>query len=320
MQSDKMDKPTAKAPSTGSKKSVKKKAEKKQSSSVEKVTKKAVKSATKKAAKKASPAKSATKASDKTKTGSTQQSTVKKKAVKKTDKIDLYFEVYFSTKFGESLLISGAHSALGAEAADQAPAMQYIDNQKWGIHLQIDRSSIKDNILNYTYILKFEEGPVTLSAPYKLSVPRTATSIIIRDSWNAPGYVENALVSNAIQELSEQTTLAKPSPSKKKFTHRFMITAPALTPGKAVCLIGQDATLGAWDPAKAIVLQNTEFGQWQTDLNLKQTALPTAYKYGIYDLENRQLETYETGENRILEATSDNAALVISQDGFIRTN
>jgi len=243
-------------------------------------------------------------------------------AGKPTKKIQIRFEIFFSTKFGESLLISGAHPALGAEATYEAPLMEYIDDQKWAITLELDKQSIKDGQLNYTYLVRLDDGALSLSAPYQLSIPATATSITVRDSWNAPGFVQNALLNDAVQAFTDQPLETKKpvSTRKKKGNHRFIITAPQIAAGKAVCLIGQEPALGGWDPMKAVLLENLGNSRWQIELTLAQTSQQSPYKYGIYDLASRQLESFETGANRILEEDTTAAALLIQQDGFLRTN
>lgn len=328
MQSDKIASPAerSQAPTAkkGSKKATTKKAPVAESNpEIEKTT--AQKEAVK-APKKAPAKKAATKAATKTKTATATKAAAKKTTKSTTTskaagKLKIRFEIFFSTKFGEALLISGAHPALGAEATIDAPVMQYINDQKWAINLELDKSSIKDGQLSYTYLLRYDDGALTLSAPYQLNIPTGATSITVRDSWNAPGFENNALLTDAQQAFAiEAGTKKVASSPKKKFNHRFIIKAPALEAGKAICLIGQDPQLGGWDPAKAVLLENQANGNWQVDLSLKLSEENTAYKYGIYDLATSQLESYETGENRILQTDNAGSALLIQQDGFIRTN
>ena len=328
MQSDKIASPAerSQAPTAkkGSKKATTKKAPVAEANpEIEKTTaqKEAVKTP-----KKAPAKKTATKTATKTKTATATKAAAKKTTKpsttsKTTGKLKIRFEIFFSTKFGEALLISGAHPALGAEATIDAPVMQYINDQKWAVNLELDKSSIKDGQLSYTYLLRYDDGALTLSAPYQLNIPTGVTSITVRDSWNAPGFENNALLTDALQAFAiEAGTNKVASSTKKKFNHRFIIKAPALEAGKAICLIGQEPQLGGWDPAKALLLENQVNGNWQVDLSLKLSEENTGYKYGIYDLATGQLESFETGENRILQTDNAGSALLIQQDGFIRTN
>lgn len=328
MQSDKIASPAerSQAPTAkkGSKKATTKKAPVAEANpEIEKTTaqKEAVKTP-----KKAPAKKTATKTATKTKTATATKAAAKKTTKssttsKTTGKLKIRFEIFFSTKFGEALLISGAHPALGAEATIDAPVMQYINDQKWAVNLELDKSSIKDGQLSYTYLLRYDDGALTLSAPYQLNIPTGVTSITVRDSWNAPGFENNALLTDALQAFAiEAGTKKVASSTKKKFNHRFIIKAPALEAGKAICLIGQEPQLGGWDPAKALLLENQVNGNWQVDLSLKLSEENTGYKYGIYDLATGQLESFETGENRILQTDNAGSALLIQQDGFIRTN
>lgn len=277
-------------------------------------------------ARKATP-KSAKKATSKTTPKSATKTTAKSaskkapaKSTKAAGKLTLRFEIYFSTRFGQSICISGAHPALGSEATEDAPVMTFIDDQIWAIQLELDKSSLKNGQLEYTYLVRDENGSLTLSAPYQLEIPTGASTITIRDAWNSPGYIENALGTNAMQVIAGQFTPKTGTSSRKKFTHRFSITTPAIASDKAICLIGEAAALGSWNPAKALVLTQQAPGKWSIDLTLKGTDPVTAYKYGIYDLATGQLESYESGDNRRLTPDTSGAQLLILQDGFIRTN
>jgi len=284
--------------------------------------KKAATPTKKQPAKKEAPAtKTATKAAVKTVAkATTKTATRKATTAKASPKISIRFEVFFSTKFGESILISGANPTLGAEQLDQAPVLEYINAQKWAITLEFDKSSIKDGLLSYTYLVHYDDGTLTLSAPYQLNIPAAATSITVRDSWNAPGFEQNAYGTDALQAITETAPVKKAAASRKKFTHRFIITAATLPADKTICLIGEDAQLGGWDPAKAILMEQVSTGRFQADLSLALKQAATHYKFGIYDLATSTLEHYENGDNRVLEQDATGAALLILQNGFIRTN
>jgi hypothetical protein len=152
-----------------------------------------------------------------------------------------------------------------------------------------------------------------------LDIPTGFASMTVRDSWNAQGFEQNACLTDALQSIGERAPLKKAA-SRKKYTHRFIITAPSLPAGKAVCLTGQQQELGAWDPAKAILLEQKPTGRWQVDLSLKLKDDISGYKFGIYDLATASLDNYEAGDNRVLEGDTTEAQLLVLQNGFIRTN
>ena len=218
------------------------------------------------------------------------------------------------------MLISGAHPQLGAALTDQAPVMEYIDHRKWAIHLTIDRASLQEQPLIYNYLVRYEDGSFALSAPYQLQIPANQSSVTIRDAWNAPGFIENAFSTDALQAFVAATTEKPATGTKKKYSHRFIVTAPVPEAGKAICLIGEDPALGGWAADKAIVLTEQGAGRWSTDLLLSLSEPVSAYKYGIYDLATGQLESFEAGDNRILEPDPTGSKFLILQNGFIRTN
>jgi len=282
-------------------------------------SKKSPKKATKPASK-AAPKKAAVK-----KTAKKEAKPAAKKAAAKSTKtaarIKIRFEILFSTRFGQSMLISGAHPALGAESIEQAPLMEYINDQKWAVELELDKASLTSGPVSYTYLVRDEDGAYALSAPYQLTIPAATSSLTIRDAWNAPGFIENVYSTDALQAFAQAVSPVKTS-SRKKYSHRFIITAPPLEAGKAICLIGAAAAFGGWDPAKAILLTQEQSGKWSVDLSLKlsDTEADIDYKYGIYDLASGRLESFEAGDNRVLTPDPSGASLLVLQNGFIRTN
>ena len=239
------------------------------------------------------------------------------KSSKSPDKIKIRFEVVYTTRFGQAIFISGEHPVLGASSTDKAPALQYIDHQKWAVELEFLKDSLQNGHIEYSYIIRYEDGNLSSSAPYQLTLPSNVAQLTVRDAWNAPGFMENVYLTDAMQAFNVEAPIPKTT-SRKKFSHRFLISAPPLEEGQAVCLIGDNKELGGWDPAKALPMIPAGRGQWSINVNFKGTALNGCYKYGVYDLSAKTLLQYEAGANR--EITAADAPLLILQDGFLRNN
>jgi 4-alpha-glucanotransferase len=59
----------------------------------------------------------------------------------------------------------------------------------------------------------------------------------------------------------------------KKHTHLFRIEAPIYNPDWKIVVFGSTASLGNWDYEKVIHLSQTDFGIWETSLEIPENEL-----------------------------------------------
>ena len=105
----------------------------------------------------------------------------------------LHFYLRYSTKFGQSLFVSGNSPVLGNGNIKKSFALTYLNDQLWYGSVEIDEQDISETIC-YRYILQqkdtelvYEFGNDRLIESDNLKVSK----IVLYDTWNQAGQFEN---------------------------------------------------------------------------------------------------------------------------------
>jgi 4-alpha-glucanotransferase len=224
------------------------------------------------------------------------------------------FRLKFHTHFGQSLFLVGDHPLLGAMDFTNAIAMEYLDTEHWGVKLDLARFNTE---VKYQYVLKHIDGRLEYDWGFKKFDPSGYTSkdVLVIDSWNHAGYYENAFYTEPFRDvLLEQAALSNKKPVNY-FTHRFVVKAPLLKKGEALCLLGHGDLLKGWDTLSPIIMdKKSGEDSWSINLDLS-TAYYIEYKYGVYDTIQKQFVRYEAGPNRVAIKARDRQQVCVN-DGF----
>lgn len=131
----------------------------------------------------------------------------------------VHFYLRYSTKFGQTLLVSGNAAALGNNDLSRAFPLKYLNEQLWHGSMEIDPGKQQDPI-NYKYMLHDEKGEDVLEFGEDRIADLQkikADKLLLIDTWNHAGQVENAFFTSAFQDVllkqgKSKTTLQKKSP------------------------------------------------------------------------------------------------------------
>lgn len=221
----------------------------------------------------------------------------------------LYFNIGYSTKVGESLkLIINEEGAVS-----KIHTMFYTENGLWKCEVDYFSKSV-----SYQYQLIDERGNIMKEefVPHHLQFPHNYKEFIIFDEWNNKNFPENYLNNKILHNKLNQFVPEKIS-VLKKHTHLFRIEAPIYNPDWKVVLIGSTSSLGNWDYEKAIHLSQTDFGVWETSLEIPENEF-IQYKYCLYDKKEERVIDVETGENRFTIANPVKDVLQIVSNHYFR--
>ncbi len=249
-------------------------------------------------------------------------------AVKKTvtdkkttaDFITVQFQLKYHTEFGQNLFIVGNHILLGNGDMANAIPMQYLNELAWTATVQWPKSAATDKI-TYNYVLVNGDGSTVVDwgtdrclELQKIQLPK----VQVLDTWNYAGYYENAFYTEPFQQvlLKQHVTYVKVK-SLKTATHIFRVKSPLLSTDEVICLSGTFKAANNWDADSVLCMgKEAESPYYELQLNLSKEQFPIAYKYGVYNTKTKKLVQFESGDNRILQASSDSKQLNIVQDGF----
>ena len=247
-------------------------------------------------------------------------STIKKELSKK-----ISFHLKYQTTYGQSIWIYGNHPLLGGGQADKAIPLVYLNGIYWVLHLNFPVKLVTEKIV-YHYLIKDDQGREIPEWGNDKSIDLESIpcdELVLIDTWNFAGQVENVFYTEPFTSifLKEKTASALVKKMTKTKTHLFKVKAPLLNEGQSLCIIGESDVLGNWDIQKTIPLIKIEDADYfEISLDLKQTAFPLIYKYGIYDTKNKAFISYEDGDNRVVYEPAAKNKLVICNDGFAALN
>jgi 4-alpha-glucanotransferase len=226
----------------------------------------------------------------------------------------LTLRIRFATQPGQALWLAGQ-----APLPGQLP-LHFLDRESWQASISLPDGSLKTP-LNYSYLLRLPNGEQTMDwGRDRILVPADfkCEELLVIDSWNSPGFVENAFYTEPFKKvlLAGNFTPVNP-PAPEKPTHTFRVKSPLLARGQTLCLLGEGAALGNWN-AQTPVLLGRRPGEdyFSVQLDLRGQPFPFAYKYGVYDVEKKAFVRFEDGANRVLQDQIAPGKHTCVNDGF----
>ncbi|MCB0850995.1 MAG: 4-alpha-glucanotransferase, partial [Bacteroidetes bacterium] len=231
----------------------------------------------------------------------------------------LHFKINYHSQWGQKLFVSGSITQLGSWQEDLAAEMRYTSDGNWELLLDVE-----DDIseLSYKYFILDENTGARIWETGEDRLISLETSgmkhVIIHDSWRPFHGEDHAFYTSAftrvLMKRSASNGQEKIAGSEYGSKVRFRIYAPRMGQDKVLCLIGSSSELGEWNEEKAIIMSDQRFPLWEVDVILPPTGR-LEYKYGIYNKETGKIETWEFGDNRILEKSH-----LAGTDLYIMTN
>jgi 4-alpha-glucanotransferase len=232
----------------------------------------------------------------------------------------LTFQLRFHTEYGQSLFLTGNHPLLGNGDVAKAIPLQYLNADAWSLSIDLPPDAAPDADIVYNYVfrnldgsLNFDWGSDKVINPAKFN----SRDVLLIDSWNHPGSIENAFYTEAFKQvLLKHKPVEIPSPPPTA-THTFKVKAPLLKLGQTLCLLGNAAALHAWNTANPIHMRRDGRGDFfVADVDLNQVVFPIEYKYGVFDTDRREFMAFENVTVRKLNQPVVPRQLTIVNDGF----
>ena len=243
----------------------------------------------------------------------------------------LTFQLRFHTEYGQSLLLSGNRKELGDRELDKAVPLEYLNPEFWQATVRLPQDVPANAPIRYHYILRNADGSFVEDWGHGNVIDSTVLEkqeVLIVDSWNHPGYVENAFYTTPFKQvflkpphagLQSPAPPALSGPGGAGATHTFKVKAPLLAGGQTLCLLGQGAAFGNWNTDNPLLLRRLDGGDFfGARLDLSAGSFPLAYKYGVYDVEKKAFIRYEGGRNRTLHNTLAPRRHTVVNDGFAK--
>ena len=233
----------------------------------------------------------------------------------------LTFYIRFSTKFGQALFVSGNTKGLGNDDFSLAIPLNYFNDEFWEGKVDISEKDFHSLDIEYRYFLKDSDGKNIIEWGNDRVVEFdkiTTNEIILIDTWNHAGEIENVFFTKAFQDvLLKSAKLPEKQAGIYKYTHEFKVKAPLLKEGEVLFISGNSLQLGEWNTDRPLLLSK-EGNWWTIRLDLSNENFPVVYKYGVYNNIDNTTVSFESGTNRTLMSDNGRTVNTVIHDGFAK--
>ena len=211
----------------------------------------------------------------------------------------LTFNIEYHTEWGEEVRICGSVSELGNMEENKASALQTDDGTHWSLSIEVPFSVT--GILNYYYAV-FRSGKMIRkewNVPFRSLIidGNRKAGYKIYDSWR-----EIPRKSYEYSEAFTQVFLKREniiSTGKSDSSSLLMaVSCSGINTNQTIALSGNQEILGNWDSGKIRLPDACNFPEYQFKLELSELASTIEYKFVLYNLKNKQVESWESGPNR----------------------
>jgi len=236
----------------------------------------------------------------------------------------LHFYLRYSTKFGQSLYVTGNTVLLGNDDVSRPFALTYLNDQLWHGSIEITGDELEEPLC-YKYILEDEKGERTQEYGNDRIIvlgKTKASRIVVSDEWNYAGAFENAFYTAPFADILLKRKVSIKNTAHKiagEPTHELRVKAPVLQENEVICISGSSNALHDWDKKNVLLLTKKD-NWWVIQLDLSKVSFPVGYKYGIYNIQKEEFTRFEEGNNRIILNDDGKDAFTIIHDGFTKLN
>ena len=216
----------------------------------------------------------------------------------------LRFTIQYGTKWGESMhVVLSYHSKDGTERQSNQ-LMTTQDGLTWTLETAVIESR-QHPISAVTYFYQVENGDGQVLRKEWSQVPRlywfdSSKNYVFADQWRdmplCAHLYTNAYLTTHHARHGERVE-ARRLPLYRK-TVIFRVSAPQLTAGQSLALLGSHPMLGSWSTARYLRMEYIGQGDWVLSVNMDAVQLPVEYKYVVVDDQTHELLSWEDGDNR----------------------
>jgi len=227
------------------------------------------------------------------------------------------FYLRFRTQYGQQISVTINTILKNGSVDTQVLPLRFYNADFWWATLGLEHTLSKN--VQYQYTLHSESGEAIMEAEKerKIEIENTKqTNIILIDTWNPKGQVENTFYTTPFKNVFFSKTKKNFNKHYKTYTHIFKVKAPLLTKDETICITGSAEALGNWNTHEPFLMERV--GDWFTaKVNIAYSDSPISYKYGVFDFHAKFFVRFEKGDNRTITAQEGQNTLTIIHDDFV---
>ena len=219
----------------------------------------------------------------------------------------LKFTIQYGTHWGESM-----HVVLCCGSQDGTQRVSNLlmttqDGLWWTLETAVLESR-QHPVSTVTYHYQVEDAEGTVLRQEWSQVPRTywsdsSKNYVFNDQWRdmplCAHLYTNAYLTTVGKAVGEHVE-ARRLPLYRK-TIVFRVSAPQLTKGHSVALLGSHPAMGSWSTARYLRMEYIGQQDWMLSVNVDVVPMPIEYKYVVVDDQTHELTVWEEGDNRVVQ-------------------
>ena len=220
----------------------------------------------------------------------------------------IHFKIHYNTYPGQTVYITGSSKEFGKWDTKSALTLKYSKRGMWGVTIKIPK---KQTLLEYKYVVMDHFDSVVWESGINRIIDLKSfisnTELIIHDTWRNENSELTVFNTKAFTDVLMKPTETEVIPAD--YNNRqieLRVRLPRMGRHHRACLLGEEKILGNWDSKKPVLMYyNSEEHYWYCRIHFNQNLIHTKYKFGIYDINNKEAVTLEEGKNRVLEIDED---------------
>ena len=219
----------------------------------------------------------------------------------------LKFTIQYGTHWGESM-----HVVLCCGSQDGTQRVSNLlmttqDGLWWTLETAVLESR-QHPVSTVTYHYQVEDAEGTVLRREWSQVLRTywsdsSKNYVFNDQWRdmplCAHLYSNACLTTVGKAVGEHVE-ARRLPLYRK-TIVFRVSAPQLTKGHSVALLGSHPAMGSWSTARYLRMEYIGQQDWMLSVNVDVVPMPIEYKYVVVDDQTHELTVWEEGDNRVVQ-------------------
>lgn len=228
----------------------------------------------------------------------------------------IHFQIHFKTQWGQVLHLFLYNTVGDKVIVSDSIAMQCNDKAIWTAETDIMTA---DNPVNYRYGVVHPDKTILFETglPRHLRFVNTEKKVKIYDNWRGP-YGDSPFNAAVFSDIFFERKKVE-FKGNKNGNLLLNLHCPQMEPQRHFAITGNQATLGNWDVAKKVRLDESNYPDWNLTLKSSELTFPVEYKYLIVDTATDEVLAWGGGPNRIIKQADNDEFTIVSDEHFLRT-
>ena len=236
----------------------------------------------------------------------------------------LKFTIQYGTQWGESMHVVLCCGSQDGTLRTSNLLMTTQDGLWWKLETAVLESR-QHPVSTITYHYQVEDAEGTVLRKEWSQVPRTywsdsSKNYVFNDQWcDMPlcaHLYSNAYLTTVGKAVGEHVE-ARRLPLYRK-TIIFRVSAPQLTKGHSLALLGSHPAMGSWSTARYLRMEYIGQQDWILSVNVDVVPMPIEYKYVVVDDQTHELTAWEEGDNRMVQEELSDGEVRVCYGGILR--